>query len=82
MAELGRLPGKEERRGEEAAAVGLELISAAPCCPLSPAPLGLLQGHTPWPDPRNQGVRTRLRGRKGETREGRKDITKEREKQS
>lgn len=60
----------------------LESVSSPPCCPLSPSPLWLLQGHTPWPGPRNQGVRTRLRGRKRGTREGRKDITKEREKQS
>ena len=72
----------EERRGEAAAAVVLESVSAPPCCPLSPSPLRLLQGHTPWPGPRNQGVRTRLRGRKRGTREGREDITKEGEKQS
>lgn len=68
-----------EGEGEAIAAVVLESVSAPPCCPLSPSPLWLLQGHTPWPGPRNQGVKTRLRGEKrGEQeREGRISQKKE-----
>ena len=74
----------EERRGEErrgcCCSCGFGVGSAAPCCPLSPSPLWLLRGHTPWPGPRNQGVRTRLRGRKRGTREGKEGYHKRKRK--
>ncbi|KAK2881015.1 hypothetical protein Q8A67_018283 [Cirrhinus molitorella] len=76
MAELGRVPGQlltnssevrergqeRGRRGWAAAAVVLEPVSQPLLCPLSPSPHWLLRGHTPWPGPRNQGVRTRAGG--------------------
>lgn len=79
MAELGRVPGQllanssevrergqeRGRRGRAAAAVVLEPVSQPLLCPLSPSPHWLLRGHTPWPGPRNQGVRTRVRGEEG-----------------
>lgn len=67
MGELGRVPGGEERRGADAV-VALELVSKPRWCPFSisslapPGTAGLA---------RNQGVKTRLRGRiRGTKRKG------------
>jgi len=60
--------------------VVLEPVSQPLLCPLSPSPHWLLRGHTPWPGPRNQGVRARVRGEEGGTRqrERQKEIKGER----
>lgn len=69
----GKERREEEREGEERRGLQLWVWSGS-LQPLAAPSLhllsGLLKGHTPWPGPRNQRVRTRLRGeKKGEQEE-------------
>lgn len=71
MAELGNVPGKEgshESRAEErrvSCSCGFGARLGTPLLPPFHLLFDVPQGHAPWTGPRNQGVRTRLRGRKG-----------------
>lgn len=80
----GKERREEERKGEErVAAVGLEWIPAAPCCPLSPSPLWTPQGTHALARPQEPESQDQAKGgEKGGTRGGRKDSTKESEKQT